>query len=496
MISIYQTSNLRLLDRIVHKSKADAIRGKIMDDMEYEDRAQALARIQAVGAAKPGSEPPVPLLCSTVLHNSPHLICVGGADCSLAIYDITNQASRKRGPLGRISGSFLLSAPTACLSVTEKKHAFGAHDLAAEDVRRRTNTGPGGQGQPPSSPPRLGATHSNSSSPGNSPAKNKSPGKSQSPTKDGQGGDKNKNKYSSSLDDADAHYHSRPIQTIYWGTAVGSLMWLSLHQDLGFKVKVAENVALFEQSLQEGYAEGARRDKSDKIKAQGSQGGRSLFGNRSTNSTSKQGYDAARRKLPSEQVHSDEITKAIFLQDLQCVLTASKDGTVGFFNHRTKSQIRTFKGMLPESAKNGITSLAYSMKTKSAVCACDRSLAFWEIHTEEITNKLTGLPAVVTCVEVEDRHDIVVALLANCTAMLWGSLNFELRQVIDVRGGAQGSLSKSDDLAVAMLLFENENLTALRRGGDNDNDNDNGNAGPGGGRTITITVTAILRHCV
>ena len=45
--------------------------------------------------------------------------------------------------------------------------------------------------------------------------------------------------------------------------------------------------------------------------------------------------------------------------------------------------------------------------TYSYVQSCsDRSLAFWEIHTEEVTNKLSGLPATVTCVEVDDRHDI------------------------------------------------------------------------------------------
>ena len=163
--------------------------------------------------------------------------------------------------------------------------------------------------------------------------------------------------------------------------------------------------------------------------------------------------------LPFVQLHSDAITKILYFGESDSVICSSLDGTVSFFSHKAKKPLRYFNGTCFGACKSGIACMALSVKNKFVISSAERSLSVWDILSHDITHRLKDLPNLVSQVEVDDRNDIIVALLDGGTIMVWGSLNFELRQSVDGRGNIDGiAFGKNSEVVTKMLLFDNHEI--------------------------------------
>ena len=516
-VYLFNSMSFRLLGKFPYESKAMAIRDNLMTGITKRDQPVLKARLKEEVSGGKNTLDKVELVCSCVLPNTPSMLVMGAADSSFAIFDISSQTSRLSGAVGRINS--LTSPPTSLLAVQDKVRHYGEH--AADGGGGNMEGGPG---DGPSSPgeSRVGAALSVSSSlqggkGGGSPGKplkgatrlgtlTEGGGSSVASSPTAKGG--TTHKASSSEEDPEvAGTEKSPVQTIYVGCSDGRLYWLPLDGAFGTaseKEARQKNKKLFEDSVLRAAGKGAllagrseeldNQHKSHEQKAIEILGFRKYLtkeeaeeplkpwerpGQRAAAKKKKRREEQAEKAkqkarddekfrnlhLPYIQLHTDAITKSLYLPERDCVVSSSLDGTISFFSHKAKTQLHHFKGTYREAAKNGIACMAHSAKNKFIISSAERGLYAWDVTSEEITHRLTDLPALVSQVEVDDRNDIIVALLDGGTVMVWGSLNFELRQTLDGRGplddlfGGFGRRNRnSEEIITKLLLFDNKEI--------------------------------------
>lgn len=277
-----------------------------------------------------------------------------------------------------------------------------------------------------------------------------------------------------------------PPQTIYMGTAEGTLYWLTL--DAAFGVNSAKNKRLFEESQLRAagkqtadiVVEVETKYKTHAQKAQEiatfskyrleEKEGLIMPWQRAKMMQEKEARAAKEAKeeldkyrnlpLPCAKLHKQSITRSLYVQEINSVLCASLDGTISFFSHETKTHTRTFLATHQQAATNGILALSYSSKNRFVVSSADRMLFVWDLYTEEITHCMNDLPAIVTNAQTFDKQDLILALLSNNSVYVLSGLNFELRQVMDGCGppsayGGDLPLGRNDDMLRHLLVFEN-----------------------------------------
>jgi len=148
------------------------------------------------------------------------------------------------------------------------------------------------------------------------------------------------------------------------------------------------------------------------------------------------------------------------------VLTASLDGTISLFSHRLKVQQRLYSRQQKEAKKaGGIHSLCYSAKNRWVANTNGRSIYLWDINSEETVHIISGQPARVLQLTVDNRNDLLVGLLSNSLVHCWSTNNLDLRQVVDARG-QENAYNRSDrdgsEFVNSMVLFENKELMPVQ----------------------------------
>ncbi len=474
-VCLYNSMTFKLVDKFSYESKAKSMKKSLMVGIRPEDQPRLNARIKEKAGTTRRAGGKVQLVSSCVLPNAPHMLVMGGADSSICVFDLTSQSSRAYGAVGRVDS---LSSPAVCLLAVEDK------------ARHYGETGEGGGGPPSPGGADRGLDGGGSStiagssvSSGAGPRSPRSMKKrnstltavSESATAAGSS--------SAGTDSDDDLMEENTPQTVYMGTAEGTLYWLTL--DAAFGLNSAKNRRLFEESqlraagkqtadivveVETNFKTHAQKAQEiagfSKYRLEEDDGGVVMPWQRAKMMREKEALAAKEAKeevdkyrnlpLPCATLHSQGITRSLYVQEIDSVLCASLDGTISIFSHETKTHTRTIRGTHREAATNGILALSYSSKSRFVVSSADRALYVWELYTEEITHRMTDLPAIVTNVQTFDKEDIVVALLSNSTVYVWNSLNFELRQVLDGCGSSPDQLvSREEEMLRHLLVFEN-----------------------------------------
>ncbi len=131
VIHMFDQVTLKPIDRFVYVSKLQQNTKKIFQNVRSEDKARLIARFKGEGLAdgiqdSNSYDENVKITTISSLNGSPQIIMIGSFDYSISFYDVSTQVSRL-SPLGQISS--LLEYPTNIISFIEKRISYGSsHD--------------------------------------------------------------------------------------------------------------------------------------------------------------------------------------------------------------------------------------------------------------------------------------------------------------------------------------------------------------------------------
>ena len=133
----------------------------------------------------------------------------------------------------------------------------------------------------------------------------------------------------------------------------------------------------------------------------------------------------------TQQLHSDWITKCIYIADIQpSILTCSLDMTVKFFNVEKKIFEREFEGH--RDNKEGVQALLYIKAVKCmASCGVGRTIITWNPHTCEKNSGATlrGHVAPVTHLATDDVNSRLISVSMDKVIKFWDTSTWRCMQV-------------------------------------------------------------------
>lgn len=134
------------------------------------------------------------------------------------------------------------------------------------------------------------------------------------------------------------------------------------------------------------------------------------------------------------KMHSDSITKLVFLPELEQIISASMDGKIKFINLEKMTIYREFNGHTTTGASVhvGVKSIAWAPVQKYIVSVgTDRVILMWDPYTLDIMCKLTGLSSPVMELAIDEKHQQVIASTKKKSIRCWDSITYEALEPVE-----------------------------------------------------------------
>jgi WD40 repeat protein len=140
--------------------------------------------------------------------------------------------------------------------------------------------------------------------------------------------------------------------------------------------------------------------------------------------------------LDRVRLHTDSVTKLIFLPDMEQIVSASMDGKIKFINMEKMTVYREFSGHgnTGASVHVGVKSFAWAPVQKYVVSVgTDRVILMWDPYTLDVMCKLSGLAAPVMELAIDEKYQQVIASTQKKCIRTWDSVTYEALEPVDDR---------------------------------------------------------------
>ncbi len=137
-------------------------------------------------------------------------------------------------------------------------------------------------------------------------------------------------------------------------------------------------------------------------------------------------YFVLQTKQIAMGVHTGWVTKILYVEEIDVLVTASLDGSIQVLDVRKLIVLRHFTG----HSKAGVRCFSWSGKNKYLASAGDRDIMLWDPHTMDSIYVFDSLTAPVVDLMVHDPQDHMVAVTTDKSIHLWHSITYEPLQTI------------------------------------------------------------------
>lgn len=156
---------------------------------------------------------------------------------------------------------------------------------------------------------------------------------------------------------------------------------------------------------------------------------------------------ALKKRVYGSVIHNNWISKLMFVQDIDGLISASLDGNIHIFDVMRCLVVRSFTG----HQRVGVRAMDWCHKAKYVISVAERSILFWDPHTMDTISSLDSLDSPAVDVSVCDQNDLIVIATTNKSIHVWHSVTYEPLQVLQDKAEYRPNDALSSMLYVSEL---------------------------------------------